>query len=300
MKNITTFLGCVGVVCLILGCSSNSDDLEKIVLPQESVAEAASSSEASPPPSSATVTSSNSSNSTSTVNDSTEYPPVEVTHDTIHKEVVITSSLDSYPDPYFSSGIFCWTEECEKKWAGVSSSSAPKSSSSSTIDISMSVEAPVLPTVDGTKMTDNRDGNTYNLQTVAGKLWMAENIKYKTSAGSYCDNGGTDVCAQYGTFYSYAAAQKACPSGWRLPTPTEVVAANDNEGHDWWTVGGRFKLTSSGEIEGYGLEGDQGYLWLESDGENNAWRVEDYSEKKLEELTSATERAFNVRCVKVD
>ena len=296
MKKITTFLGCVGVVCLISGCSSDADDLEKIVLPNQPTANVASSSNSNSSISSATAATSNSSNSgasnpTSSGNQSTDSPS-----DTVHKEVVIKSEPGDYPDPYFSSGVFCWSEECEKEWAGKSSASAPKSSSSMTIDIGMSVEAPVLPTVTETQMLDNRDQNVYSLVRIGGVHWMASNLKYMPQKGAYCDNGGKDVCATYGVFYSYSAAQGACPSGWRLPTQTEAEAANLEKGHDWWTVGGRFKLSANGESEGYGLADEQGYLWLAA-GENNAWRVEDYSGKKLEEATSATDRAFNVRCV---
>ena len=80
-------------------------------------------------------------------------------------------------------------------------------------------------------------------------------------------------------------------------TIPDEEAANLEKGHDWWTIGGRFKLTSSGESDGYGLDGEQGYLWLAAGTENNAWRVEDYTGKQIEEATSATDRAFNVRCV---
>lgn len=297
MKKITTFLGCVGVVCLISGCSSN-DDLEKIVLPNQPSAEVASSSSSNSPSSSATAAPGKSSNSGSASTPaSSGNSPIEAPIDTVHKEVVITSSPSDYPDPYFSSGIFCWTEECEKQWAGVSSASAPKSSSSITIDIGMSVEAPVYPTVTETQMIDARDQSVYNLVRIGGVHWMNENLKYKPSSGVYCDHNGEDVCATYGGFYTYSRAQAVCPAGWRLPTQAEVEAANLEKGHDWWTIGGRFKLTSSGESDGYGLDGEQGYLWLAAGTENNAWRVEDYTGKQIEEATSATDRAFNVRCV---
>ena len=173
MKKITTFLGCVGVVCLISGCSSDSDDLEKIVLPSQPTAEVASSSNSNSPSSSATAATSNSSNSgasnpTSSGNQSTDSPS-----DTVHKEVVIKSELDDYPDPYFSSGVFCWSEECEKEWAGKSSASAPKSSSSMTIDIGMSVEAPVPPIVTETQMIDQRDNNSYTLIRIGNTHWTS-------------------------------------------------------------------------------------------------------------------------------
>jgi uncharacterized protein (TIGR02145 family) len=296
MKKITTFLGCVGVVCLFWGCSSDSD----ILTPSATLAEEPTLSSASGPNSetlSSAISPATSSSSIGSITPNPTSSSGEVKHDTLTKQVIVRKGADSVIVPYPSdSPTFCWTDECKANPPEFVSSS-----SALVIDIGMSVEAQDPPTVSGNTMTDNRDGSTYKLQTVAGKLWMAENIKYKTSSGLFCDDGnGKDVCATYGGFYTSAAAQRACPGEWRLPTPAEVVAANDVVGHDWWTVGGRFKVSSSGESEGYGLEKEQGYLWLESDGENNAWRIEDYSEKKLEELASAADRAFNVRCVKAD
>lgn len=233
MKKITTFLGCVGVVCLISGCSSN-DDLEKIVLPNQPTAEVASSSNSNSPSSSAAAAPGKSSNSGNASNPaSSGNSPIEAPIDTVHKEVVITSSPSDYPDPYFSSGIFCWTEECEKQWAGVSSASAPKSSSSITIDIGMSVEAPVYPTVTETQMIDMRDQSVYNLVRIGTTHWMASDLKYATADGSVCYESSDANCKTYGRLYTFAAAQKACPTGWRLPNRAEAQAAIEATNMPW-------------------------------------------------------------------
>ena len=294
MKKITTFLGCVGVVCLFSGCTS--DNLEELVAPvQEDAANNPSSGEAITPTSSANGTSASS--AASQMNPAPGASSTSSSKDPtiIHEQVVISGSSTAMP--YYSSGtVFCWSAECEAQYAGTSAA-APSSSSSASIDISMSVEAPVYPTVTESQMIDQRDQASYSLTRIGGVHWMTSNLKYKPKSGFFCDNGGTDVCSKYGVFYSYSAAQSACPTGWRLPTQSEVEAANTEKGHDWWTIGGRFKLTSSGEVDGYGLDDEQGYLWLAAGGENNAWRIEDYSGKQLEEATSATDRAFNVRCV---
>ena len=233
MKKITTFLGCVGVVCLISGCSSDSDDLEKIVLPSQPTANVASSSNSNSSISSATAATSNSSNSgtsnpTSSGNQSTDSPS-----DTVHKEVVIKSEPDDYPDPYFSSGVFCWSEECEKEWAGKSSASAPKSSSSMTIDIGMSVEAPVPPVVTETQMIDARDQSVYNLIRIGTTHWMASDLTYATADGSVCYESSDANCKTYGRLYTFAAAQKACPTGWRLPNRAEAQAAIEATNMPW-------------------------------------------------------------------
>ena len=287
MKKITTFLGCVGVVCFLWGCSSTDSGTSS----NDEVDSKGSSSSSSTDKKDSTKT------DTSKDKDSKGNPDSASSHDTVtvHQQIIISTSSE-YKDPYFSSGVFCWSEECEKKWASVSSASRSSSSSAASIEITMSSEVQVPPTIDGNKLTDNRDKNKYEIIEIGSVLWMTSNLKFKPSKGFYCNDGDTDVCATYGVFYTNAAAQNACPSEWRLPTQAEAEAANEAQGHDWWTIGGRFKINSSDNIE-YGLADEQGYLWLAS-GENNAWRVEHYSEKKIEEATKATDRAFNVRCVK--
>ena len=293
MKKITTFLGCVGVVCLFSGCSSE-DDLEKLVMPNQPVAEVLPSSDSNTPASSAnTSTVSNSSSNSTPQSASSPMSSGEVVPDTVHKQVVIKSSASSYTDPYFSSGVFCWTKECEAEWAGVTSSSAATASSSSmTIDIGTSVEAPVEPTINGNTLIDNRDNQSYPLYTGGSVLWMASNIKYKTKNGSYCtEHDGKDVCATYGMFYTYAAAQSACPYGWRLPTEEEVEAARSIVDFEWWTIGGRFEISEEGKASSYSQAGEQGRLWLTA-GDHNSVRIENYSEKNFEyENANATSRA---------
>jgi hypothetical protein len=167
------------------------------------------------------------------------------------------------------------------------------------IDIGMSVEQPVYPKIEGDKMTDLRDNQTYKLITIGGTRWTDSNIKFKPTKGFYCEDGeGEDVCAKYGVFYSYGAAQSACPSGWRLPTQAEVEAADAVQPHEWWTIGGRFKLDESGNATEYGLSDGQGYIWIVQNDSYSSWRVKDYSEDKEHAFQkSEGHRAYNVRCV---
>ena len=132
--------------------------------------------------------------------------------------VFITDSVvvtDAEWSPYYSSGVFCWSDSCEKSSAtssasvkssasktssssakpkssssAKSSSSSVKSSSSSAKVSSSSVESSssaLPPTVKGKDMTDNRDGKNYKLETVDGVTWMAEGIRYEMASGTYCD-----------------------------------------------------------------------------------------------------------------
>lgn len=283
MKRIITLMGVLGVFCLFAGCSDDgsSSPVQPIANndPEENSSDSAVAS------SSSGTSQGNSSPSSNTSKDTT----------VIHEQVIVPQSGGE--SPYMSSGVFCWTAGCESKYSSVSE--PPKSSSSEKIVFTESSASNDPPTVEGLTMKDNRDGNSYKLQNVAGKLWMAENLRYETSNGSYCSTeGGEDHCAKYGQFYTYAAAKRACPGGWRIPTANEVTAADAEVAQAWWSIGGRFKV-ADGKATEYGLENEQGYIWIEAEGENNSFRVKNYSENDVHELqhSDAAERAYNVRCV---
>lgn len=134
--------------------------------------------------------------------------------------VFITDSVvvtDAEWSPYYSSGVFCWSDSCEKNLSGSStakssaskgssssakpksssSSAKPKSSSSTTKPSSSSAKpssssvasssSAIPPTVKGKEMTDNRDGVKYKIEQIGDVTWMAEGIRYEMASGTYCD-----------------------------------------------------------------------------------------------------------------
>lgn len=76
--------------------------------------------------------------------------------------------------------------------------------------------------------TDPRDGQVYNTITFKKKIgdavvertWFAENARYDVE-GSYCYKDTDAYCEKFGRLYNYAAANKACPEGWHVPTIDE-------------------------------------------------------------------------------
>lgn len=88
-------------------------------------------------------------------------------------------------------------------------------------------------------MIDERDGQEYKTTIINGKVWMAENLNYKTE-NSWCYSDIEENCVKYGRLYTGDAArngnlsnvcsgceakcndsisvQGVCPSGWHLPS----------------------------------------------------------------------------------
>ena len=61
-----------------------------------------------------------------------------------------------------------------------------------------------------------------------GKKWMTQNLNFQIDE-SWCYKEKEINCQKYGRLYSWAAAQKACPIGWRLPSD-----------EDWWNLASKY------------------------------------------------------------
>ena len=251
MKKKILSLGFIGVSTLFWACA---DDTSPVAPPPTSYTESSSSVFVG--------TSSSSAQQQTTPT----YSSSATSKDPAVKHVVVTEPAPgvNYPDIY-NKEVFCFTEGCEKTVTPPSSSSKAQATSSSNGG-GITIDAPEnkAPTVNGLKMTDTRDNKTYTLAQVGGKLWMAQDLNYEGSTGE-CYNEVAANCASNGRLYTFNSAQRACPSGWRLPNREEAQAAINDESYPW-SYSGRCK---DGDCN---FLGQMGFHWTSAtpqDGDKN-------------------------------
>ncbi len=69
--------------------------------------------------------------------------------------------------------------------------------------------------------TDPRDGRTYKTVELNGQTWMAENLNFDVGEGCWFYDHDPKNGEKYGRLYTWEAAKRACPAGWRLPARKE-------------------------------------------------------------------------------
>ncbi|MBR4006193.1 FISUMP domain-containing protein [Fibrobacter sp.] len=203
-----------------------------------------------------------------------------------------------------------------------SSSVEPSSSSSKDEPVSSSSSETVTPWTCGDS-TITRGDREYATVLINEQCWLKENLQYEPSSGTtLCYGGVAANCETYGRLYDFEAANLACPTGWRLPTKTELEDLADYSGADMYDAGAHFKATSgwTGENGDDLLEftalpggkcneeqtcskiGTSGYWWTSTEKTKNASHYALYLNGDGSSFTAANimdnDQYISVRCVK--
>jgi uncharacterized protein (TIGR02145 family) len=130
-----------------------------------------------------------------------------------------------------------------------------------------------------TLILDKRDSACYRIGTLGGLVWMFENLRFPAE-DSYCYERSVDLCARWGRYYTWKAAQKACPAGWRLPTGVDYGTFNSmpyetldglhflqHAGRGYWNLE-EYEYSPTGDSDRfyfYGTEGSAGTITFNSE-----------------------------------
>jgi len=190
-----------------------------------------------------------------------------------------------------------------------------------------SSESTGLTVIDtGMTFIDTRNNKTYKAVQIGNQTWMAENLNYQPSSGSWCYGNDDSNCYKYGRLYDWNTAKTACPTGWRLPSNQDwntlvttsggSSAGKNLKSAEYWKYGGKgvdsygFSALPGGvryTRGGFGDIGVGGYYWTDTEaGINSAYRRRiDYDKDRVGELAVYSETkedygkrfGFSVRCL---
>lgn len=103
---------------------------------------------------------------------------------------------------------------------------------------------------------DVRDSSQYHWVKINDQTWMAENLNFAMTEGSYCFDNDAEHCKVYGRLYTWDAAMKACPAGWHLPLRKEwdvLIKLLGGEDHAGYAM-----KSFSTEFEGWNYKNNNG------------------------------------------
>lgn len=174
---------------------------------------------------------------------------------------------------------------------------------------------------------DDRDNQRYRTVRINGKVWLAQNLRFKegfSEIESCSPENNVEYDKTFGRLYTWSAAKRACPEGWHLPTVREwdelhaymkekygtqykkqLVApilwrgeertdfGGDKEGLSFLPAG--YARVENGCLEGKEQVGFSSRFWTLQ--ETNS-RMLGLDQEQLNGVTSPSDWAFSVRCVK--
>ena len=145
---------------------------------------------------------------------------------------------------------------------------------------------------------------------IGTQTWMAENLNYETSSGSWCYKDNTSNCSKYGRLYDWETAKKVCPSGWHLPSKSDFetllikTGGSGNSAYNALIEGGSsgFSALLGGFLNtgGFFFAEERGGWWSSSEKNTNiAWGLYVSSNGQDADMYDYGKvLGFSVRCLK--
>ncbi|MEN0004689.1 MAG: FISUMP domain-containing protein [Bacteroidota bacterium] len=164
--------------------------------------------------------------------------------------------------------------------------------------------------VSSNQFIDPRDRQTYKTVQLLGKTWLAENLNYDVGGGCWFYENDPANGKKYGRLYTWEAAKRACPPGWRLPKLEEIDAllqeyGSGEKAYQAMIKGGRSGFDAL--FSGYRMTGGMfAFLEVISDywlatksGKGKAYNFRFHLIiKSLEKVISNQGLGFSVRCIR--
>lgn len=142
-------------------------------------------------------------------------------------------------------------------------------------------------------LIDNRDGERYTTVKIGGRVWMAENLKFRLPE-SYCYDNDTQNCERYGRLYTWNAAKKACPDGWSLPMGDDLNYQDFNL-NSFRVIDGGYYVDGERYID----LGNRAFFWLGDDKGSDRADAMSFRGQNLETFAFQGRKAngYSVRCI---
>lgn len=115
---------------------------------------------------------------------------------------------------------------------------------------------------------DKRDGQKYKTVKIGNQIWMAENLNFETSTGSWAYNDEPSNAKNFGRLYNWETACKVCPKGWHLPSDKEWKELEMYVGIEKWEIDLDGSERGGGIFVGKKLRSKSGWT-REKDGSTN-------------------------------
>lgn len=142
-------------------------------------------------------------------------------------------------------------------------------------------------------LIDNRDGERYATVKIGGRVWMAENLKFRLP-GSYCYDNNLQNCEIYGRLYTWNSAKNACPDGWSLPMSDDLNYQDFNL-NSFRVLDGGYYVDGENYID----LGNRAFFWIGDDKQGDKADAMSFRGTNLESFAFRGRKAngYSVRCI---